>query len=287
LAEKTAATGLTEVTALLAKEKVYLRREAVLSNSDIVGIYIRRYYQLDEWPSGDLDEGMARLVSHGSLPSLAKYAISVVFSKEGARRLTSLSLEHRGRPIAILIDGEVILTFISMAPSNVDDSVQLSYEGVTRELGERLVGLLSRGCLSPDCRAALINRESRKPAVRIELRLAEGSPAKGLTEATVECSGERIFLRPEVLATNEDIKNAQTIRSRLTGLFDVDLTFTEEGAQRLARSTAEVMNVRIAILINGKVISTPVVRGPISSEVILSGFSTEAAEQMAGAMRRR
>ena len=290
LAEKNAATGLPEVIALLSNDKVYLHAEPVLSNSDMAEIRIRRYYHLDAWGSGDVDEGMARVLGSGSLPSLARYAISVIFSKEGARRLRSIALEHRGSPIAILVDGEVILTFGAVAPSNDDDSVQLSYRDVTRELGERLDRLLSRGCLGPgsDCMAALINRESGKSAVRIELRLAEDSPASGLAEAAVECGRDRIYLRPELLATNEGIANAQAIMSRIAGLFEVDLTFTEECAQRLASATAEAKRGRLAILINGKVLIAPVFISPISSKAILSGFANrETAEKMAGALKRR
>jgi preprotein translocase subunit SecD len=283
-------TGLPQVVALLSKEKVYLHAEPVLSNSDIAEIRIRRYYHLDEWDSGDVDEGLARVLGSGTLPSLARYAIRIIFSKEGAQRLRSIALEHRGSPVAILVDGEVILTFGAVAPSNDDDSVQVSYRDVTRELGERLDRLLSRGCLTPgaDCRAALIIRESGKSAVRIELRLAEDSPASGLAEAAVECSRERIYLRPELLATNEGIANAQVIMSRIAGLFEVDLTFTEACAQRLARATADAKRGRLAILMNGKVVIAPVFTSPISSEAILSGFANrETAERMAGALKRR
>jgi preprotein translocase subunit SecD len=290
LAEKTAATGLSEVIALLSKDKVYLHAEPFLSNGDIAEIRVRRYYHLDAWGSGDVDEGVARVLGSGSLPSLARYAISVIFNKEGAGRLRSIALEHRGSPVAILIDGEVILTFGAVAPSSDDDSIQLSYQGVTKELGERLDRLLSRGCFTPgpDCTGALINRESGKPAVRIELRLAEGSPARSLTEAVVECSRERIYLRPELLATNEDIASAQAVSSRIAGLFDVNLTFNEECAQRLAKATGAAKRGRLAILINGKVIMAPTFGSPISSKAILSGFvSMETAEKIASAARKR
>lgn len=290
LAEKKAASGLPEVIALLSKDKVYLHAEPLLSNSDIAEIRIRRYYHLDAWGSGEVDEGVARVLGSGSLPSLARYAISVIFSKEGARRLRSIALEHRGSIAAILVDGELILTFGAVAPSNDDDGVKLSYRGVTRELGERLDRLLSRGCLThgPDCMAALINHESGKSAVRIELRLAEDSPASGLAEAAVECGLERIYLHPELLATNEGIANARAIMSRIAGLFDVDLTFTEECAQRLARATADTKRGRLAILINGKVLIAPVFISPISSKAILSGFANrETAEKLASALKSR
>jgi preprotein translocase subunit SecD len=167
---------------------------------------------------------------------------------------------------------------------------RLSYQGVTTGVGEELDRLLSRGCLTPgpDCTGALINRESGKTAVRIELRLAEDSPARGLTEVVVECSRERIYLHPALLATNEDIANAQAISSRIAGLFDVNLTFTEECALRLARATAAAKRGRLAILINGKVVIAPTFGSPISSKAILSGFaSMETAERMAGAARKR
>ena len=290
LAQKGASTGLTEVTALLSSETVYLRKEAVLSNGDIVEIRIRRYYHLDAWRSGDVDEEVAKVLSQGPLPSLARYEINVIFTKEGALRLADISLEHRGSPVAILVDGEPILTFGAMAPSNDDYSVQLSYKGVTRELGEQLDRLLSRGCLTPgpDCKAKLINRESGKSAARIELRLAEDSPAPGLTESIIECSRERIYLRPEVLATNEDIANAEVSSSRIAGFFDVNLTFTDRGAQLLARATAAAKRGRLAISINGKIIIAPTFGSPISNKAIVSGFANmETAGKLAAATRRR
>jgi preprotein translocase subunit SecD len=76
--------------------------------------------------------------------------------------------------------------------------------------------------------------------------------------------------------------------SRIAGLFDVDLTFTEECAQRLARATGDAKRGRLGILINGKVLIAPVFISPISSKAVLSGIANrETAEKMAGALKRR
>ena len=291
LAEKTAAEGLTEVTLPWPKERIYLHKEAVFSKSDIIEIRARRYYQLDKWGAGDVDESLAMALAQGALPNPSRYDVTVTFIEEAAHRLAEVSQEHRGRPIAILFDGEVGLTESALTPSDGYNSMDFSYRGIAKEEGERLAQLLDRSCLSTkdDCIVSLAVRESRRLNARLEFRLAEYNPAAGLHEVMVECSRQKIYLYSEVLITSEDIASAQAVPSALAGRFEVELTFTKEGAERLAKATADAKGKQLAILLNGKVIIAAGLMYQISDKVILSGLAStkDAAEKVANALMKR
>ena len=60
---------------------------------------------------------------------------------------------------------------------------------------------------------------ARKPAVKIEFRLAQTEPADGLEVFPVEGTKEKIYLHKEVLLTNKDIASARvTEAARHMGL---------------------------------------------------------------------
>ena len=291
LAEKTAAAGLTEVTTPLSKGRIHLHKEAVFSNSDIFEIRTRRYYHIASWGSGDVEESLAMTLSQGALPSPSRYEVTVTFTDEAAHRLTEISQEHRGSPIAILVDGEVCLTESALTPSGGYNSMEFSYRGITKEQGERLAQFLDRSCLSTkdDCAVALAIRESGKSNVRLEFRLAEYYPGEGLREVAFECRRQKIYLYSEVLITNEDIANVQAVSSPIAGRYDVELTFTKAGAERLAKATANTKGKDLAILLNGKVIIAARLMDPLSDKALLSGFANtrDAAEKVAGALMKR
>lgn len=291
LAEKTAAEGLTEVTMSWSKERIYLHKDTVFSNNDIIAIHTRRYYQIDKWGAGDVDESLAMTLNRGELPGPSRYDVTVIFTEEAAQRLAGISQNHQGRPFAILFDGEVGLTESALTPSDGYNSMDFSYRGVTKEQGERLAQLLDSSCLSTkdDCIVALAIRESEKLNARLEFRLAEYSPTEGLREVAVECRRQKIYLYSEVLISNEDIAIAQAVSSSIAGRFEIALTFTKEGAERLAKATASANGKQLAILLNGKVIVAASFMGPISDKVLLNGFAgtRDAAEKVASALMKK
>jgi preprotein translocase subunit SecD len=116
LAEERPAEGLRAVAT--AGRTIYLHREAVVTNSDIA---------------------VAR-VSPGDTAST--FNVAVTFNAEGAEKMRRASEQHIGRPMAILIDGEIV-----MAPV-VRDTITASAVitgSFSREDAERIVaGIIGR-----------------------------------------------------------------------------------------------------------------------------------------------
>jgi preprotein translocase subunit SecD len=82
-AELEPAPGLTEATVAGTTDKVYLHKTSDATNEDVA----------DVRASEDIEKNPA---------------IDVAFTKAGARKMARLSEEHKGKPLAILVDGKVI-----------------------------------------------------------------------------------------------------------------------------------------------------------------------------------
>lgn len=113
-------------------------------------------------------------------------------------------------------------------------------------------------------------------AVRFEARLAEQNPAAGLSEAVVAGGGRKIYVHQEAVVTNSDIASAQLVEGNSPGSFSVAITFTQEGAAKMARATGAHLGRPLAILIDGEMVMAPVVRAPVTSSALITGTFTKA-----------
>jgi preprotein translocase subunit SecD len=124
-----------------------------------------------------------------------------------------------------------------------------------------------------------------KKGVKLEIRAAEKEAAEGLTEATVEGTKQKIYLHKKAAITNEDIADA---RAALDGDGNpkVDVTFTKEGAKKMQKLTEQQKEKLIAILVDGKVISAPVVNSVVSEKAQITGkFTRDEVEKLAKALK--
>ena len=118
-------------------------------------------------------------------------------------------------------------------------------------------------------------------AVKFEVRRAESKPAEGLTEAKVEGTDEKVYLHKEVELTNEDIASARAATDPSKANV-VEVELTKEGQKKLSRLTKEHQGKPLAILVDGKVVAAPVVRGEITGDARITGdFTKEEAERIA------
>jgi preprotein translocase subunit SecD len=113
-------------------------------------------------------------------------------------------------------------------------------------------------------------------AVRFEVRLAEENPAPGLRQAVVAGSSRTIYLHPETVVTNGDIARAQAKEDAAPGTYSVVVTFSDEGAARMLRASRDHIDRPVAILVDGVVVSAPVVRSAISKAAVIGGNYTKA-----------
>jgi preprotein translocase subunit SecD len=82
-AESKPAAGLTEAVVAGTKEKVYLHKEAAITNKEIAE-------------------------AHAATDDSNNPAIAITFTKEGRKKFAELTRQHQGKPLAILVDGKVL-----------------------------------------------------------------------------------------------------------------------------------------------------------------------------------
>jgi hypothetical protein len=119
-----------------------------------------------------------------------------------------------------------------------------------------------------------------RPTVAIELRLAEREPAEGLIEATI--SGKTpltIYLHPEPIVENQHIQNIQSWEI-LGSDHSIVIEFTEAGRARMAEATSKDLPRRLALLIDGQVVSAPRVFAAISDKAQVAGLSSEIVRRL-------
>ena len=114
-------------------------------------------------------------------------------------------------------------------------------------------------------------------AVRFEVRLAEDTPTPGLVVAQVGNSARLIYLHPEIVVNNDDVERAWVFQDAAG--FGVALKFKAPGAERMHQATTDHIGRPLAILIDGRVVSVPTLRSPISDSAAINGAYTEAEAQ--------
>jgi hypothetical protein len=118
LAEENPDNGLREAVISGAGRSIYLHQEAVVTNSDIA--------------KAEVIQGDAA----------STFSVSVTFNADGAAKMLRASQSHIGRPLAILVDGEVVIAPVIRSPITTSAIISGTY---TRAQAERIVsGLLGR-----------------------------------------------------------------------------------------------------------------------------------------------
>jgi preprotein translocase subunit SecD len=109
LAEDKPAPGLSETKVSGTERMIYLHPEIVLSNEDVA-------------------------VAEVSKDGNARVAVSLKFTAEGTRKIQTATAGHVGRPVAILIDGAVVMA--PLLKSALGDSAMIT--GMTSAEAERI-----------------------------------------------------------------------------------------------------------------------------------------------------
>jgi preprotein translocase subunit SecD len=127
----------------------------------------------------------------------------------------------------------------------------------------------------------LAARSAPAPEVKVELRRAESKPADGLTEAKIAGTDQKVYLHKEAEITNEDIAEAKVITDERKDPA-IEITFTKEGQKKMAKMTKDHKDKPLAILVDGKVVSAPIVKSEVSEKALITGkFTKEEAEKIA------
>jgi preprotein translocase subunit SecD len=108
----------------------------------------------------------------------------------------------------------------------------------------------------------------------------------GQADARVGESGQRFYLvRREVVITGRDMKTARAAVGS-NNEPDVHFSLNAQGAERFRRFTGQNIGRRLAIIMDGSVVSAPVINSQISSEGEITGrFTTQEADELSKVLR--
>jgi preprotein translocase subunit SecD len=122
---------------------------------------------------------------------------------------------------------------------------------------------------------------SQTTPVTLEFRPGSQSPGAGLIEMPVAGSDQPIYISEDVALSNADVASSR-VGSGPSGPH-IEIVFTKAGAERFATVTANNIRKPLGILVDGQLISAPIVMEKISGGgVWISGaFSQEEAQRIA------
>jgi len=111
---------------------------------------------------------------------------------------------------------------------------------------------------------------------RLELRLAETEPGVGLTEATVAGSGRTIYLHESSVITNADVIEAHVVPpNEMNDHPSVAIHLAPDGAARLEAATRGHIGKPVAVVVNGTVVSAPILSGVLREDAAIFGAFTQ------------
>jgi preprotein translocase subunit SecD len=121
------------------------------------------------------------------------------------------------------------------------------------------------------------------PPFQLQLVLDEpGENAEALTNQTANSSGETLYVQKTPLLDATAVRTA-TVITNATGAPQIEIQLNPEGQELFAKITKENVNKRLAIVLNGRLYSAPVIRSEITGgKAQISGaFTEEEAQELA------
>jgi preprotein translocase subunit SecD len=96
--------------------------------------------------------------------------------------------------------------------------------------------------------------------------------------AQIGNSGRLIYLHPEIVVNNDDIAESSLVDEG-GGRVAIAVRFEPAGAERMRQATKGHIGRPLAILIDGRVVMAPTLRGPVSDSAMITGVYTKAEAQ--------
>ena len=125
-------------------------------------------------------------------------------------------------------------------------------------------------------------------AVRFEARLAETTPTLDLQPVRIAGTDRVLYLHREAIVTNDDVAAARVMPGEQPSTFNVAVTLTAAGGERMRAATAGHIGRPMALLIDGDVVMAPTVRAAMSTQVLITGNVTRAeADRIASGVMLR
>ncbi len=194
------------------------------------------------------------------------YSIVLQTTDEGAAKLEAATKEYIGKTLAIVFDGQVILA--PKVQSSIGKSVSITGQ-FTREQAEAI----ARAIHPSDSGEA--QQSARLYGPRLQLRwVVEGDDAKGklILPAPTDSEPDRtLAVGDDVVLYEGGIVTAGVQKEPDSDRYAIRFVTNEQWAKRLHDATEENQGKRLAIIFDGRIVSTPVVRDPFGETGMITG----------------
>ncbi len=107
-------------------------------------------------------------------------------------------------------------------------------------------------------------------AQTLEFRLADDNETTGWQKMEVCGTEKSVFVSTKVSLNGGHIEKVSFYKDA-NGNSSVGLTLTEDGAKAMEETTAKNLKKKLAIVLNGKVVSAPTIQSTITKEVEING----------------
>jgi hypothetical protein len=141
----------------------------------------------------------------------------------------------------------------------------------------------------PSVAAANSFRSAVSQPFGISIRMVDNAQSESATappspgdEQLVGPDGDTMWVRPEAIITSGMFADARSGENKQTQSPDVEFRLTDEGRERFASATRQYLGRRFAIVVDGKVIETPMITGSIAGGIgeITGNFTPDSAQAL-------
>jgi len=120
----------------------------------------------------------------------------------------------------------------------------------------------------------------------VQFRLVEDKESPDTVPMKMMGKDDTLHVSKQVLLNALDVESAKATRERHTGFASILLNFTRDGWKKFAEITEKNVGRRLAIVVNGQLVSAPVIRSRVAGggAVITGGFTMMEARELANAI---
>ena len=120
----------------------------------------------------------------------------------------------------------------------------------------------------------------------LQFRLVEEKEGPDTVAMKVMGKDETLHVNKQALLNALDVRSAKATRDRYSYSPAISLSLTREGTKKFGEVTAQNVNRRLAVIVDGQLMSAPVIRSRVggSKAVIGGSFTMKEAQELASAI---
>jgi len=151
-----------------------------------------------------------------------------------------------------------------------------------RELEQTLAAAQSKAPQLAGQPAAGVTAQANRPAP-FQVQLVVDEPGENSEPMTNNAGGGTLQVQKTPLVDHTAIRSVSVTKNPSSGTQEINVEFSEEGKELFAAVTKENINKRLAIVLNGKLYSAPMIRSEISGgrAQITGNFTETEANELA------